>query len=186
VIRWQPHGRRRWLRPSQLAEKVWQIDLGRLWEQGVRGLILDLDNTLVPWNQEEVAPEVAAWVEAATARGLRACVVSNALRGARVQRVAERLGLAWVVRAGKPLPRAFRRGLKVLGTAPRQTCAIGDQVFTDMLGANWLGLVTVLVAPLSAVESPHTRLIRRVERPLRRRWRREQEGESATDRAPRV
>jgi len=57
-----------------------------------------------------------------------------------------------------------------MGTDPASTCAIGDQVFTDMLGANLLGIKTILVTPLSPHESPHTRLIRLIERPLRRRW----------------
>ncbi len=161
---------RRWLRPTQVVKGVTAIDVEALWEQGVRGLILDLDNTLVPWNGEELAPEIRAWVEAAQGRGMRICIVSNALRGGRVKRVAEALGVGCVTRAGKPFARAFRRGLQLLGTSPEETCAIGDQVFTDMLGANRLGMVTVLVTPLSPVESPHTRLVRRVERPLRRRW----------------
>jgi HAD superfamily phosphatase (TIGR01668 family) len=98
------------------------------------------------------------------------CLVSNAVRGRRVMQVAHEMGLSAVKLAGKPFPMAFRRAMAVMGTDADSTCAVGDQVFTDMLGANWLGIKTVLVAPLSARESPHTRLIRLVERPLRRRW----------------
>ncbi len=161
---------RYWLRPTHLADRVWEIDLEHLWAQGVRGLILDLDNTLTEWNRSELRPEVRAWVEAARARGLALCLVSNAFHGRRVKAVAAELGIPCVTRAGKPFPRAFRRGLVAMGTAAEATCAIGDQVFTDMLGANRLGLVTVLLTPLAPRESPHTRLIRLVERPLRRRW----------------
>ena len=158
------------VRPTFLAEAVWAIDLDTLLRRGIRGLLLDLDNTLVDWNGSWVRPEVRAWVNAARRSGLGLCLVSNAFRGARVARVAGDLGLVAVVRAGKPLPIAFRRGMAVLGTDPRSTCAIGDQLFTDMLGANWLGLTTILVHPLSPRESPHTHLIRLLERPLRRRW----------------
>ena len=162
------------LRPALLAEAVWDIDLDSLWALGTRGLILDLDNTLVDWNDTSVRPEVRAWLEAARRKGMRLCVASNAVRGKRVTRVARALGLLAVTRAGKPFPIAFRRAMAELATDASSTCAIGDQVFTDMLGANWLGLKTVLVRPLSRRESPHTRLIRLVERPLRRRWGREQ------------
>ena len=162
---------RRLLCPTHLAEQVWHIDLDQLLEGGVRGLILDLDNTLVDWNAEALRAPVRAWVEAAQGRGFRVCLVSNSLSGRRVRRVAEALGIGCVTRAGKPFPRAFRRGLSLLGTGAGETCAIGDQVFTDMLGANLLGLHTVLVSPLSPREPPHTRLIRHLERPLRRRWR---------------
>jgi len=162
---------RRWLRPTYIVDRIHEIEIRSLWARGIRGVILDLDNTLVPWNQAELPPEIQRWIEMAKIQGLRLCLVSNAFRGARVKQVAERLGLNFVLRAGKPFPWAFRRGLAMLGTAPQQTCAIGDQIFTDMLGANWLGLDTILVTPMTTRESPHTRLIRFLERPLRRRWR---------------
>jgi HAD superfamily phosphatase (TIGR01668 family) len=158
------------LRPTCLAQAVWHIDPGPLWGQGVRGLILDLDNTLVDWNETWVRPEVRAWLEKARGRGMALCLVSNAVRGRRVVRMAREMGLLVVKLAGKPFPMAFRRAMTAMGTDPASTCAIGDQVFTDMLGANWLGIRTVLVEPLCDRESPHTRLIRLIERPLRRRW----------------
>lgn len=160
------------LRPTFLAETIWAVDLDWLASRGVRGLILDLDNTLVDWNDTRVRPEVRRWIEAAHRKGMRLCLASNALRAARVSAVACELKLL-VVRAGKPFPVAFRRAMAALGTDPATTCAIGDQVFTDMLGANWLGLMTILLRPLSRRESPHTRLIRLLEWPLRRRWARQ-------------
>lgn len=156
--------------PTYLAESVWEIDLEALARVGVRGLILDLDNTIVDWGETWVRPQVAAWVAAARAQGFRLCIVSNALRGARVRRVAEELGIPAVLRAGKPLPGAFRKGLQALGADAGSACAIGDQIFTDVLGANWARIRSVLVPPLSPRESPHTRLIRLLERILRRRW----------------
>ena len=156
--------------PSFLADQVWTIDLDALAGMGIRGIILDLDNTIVNWGDTWVRPEVSAWLRGVQDRGLRVCVVSNALRPRRVRVVAQELGIPAVMRAGKPLPSAFRKGMEALGTDSGTTCAIGDQVFTDILGANWLGLTTILVTPLSPRESPHTRLIRFLERFLRRRW----------------
>jgi putative phosphatase len=172
------------LRPTLMARYVWEIDQDWLWERGIRGLVLDLDNTLVEWNREELRPEVRAWVAAAQRRGLRLCLVSNAFRGRRVRAVAAELGLPVVVQAMKPFPRAFRKALAALRTDASSTGAIGDQVFTDMLGANWLGLVTILLTPLAPRESPHTRLIRLVEAPLRHRWQRAARRESAKGAAP--
>ena len=158
------------MRPSRRARRIWEVDPEELWGQGIRGLILDLDNTLVDWNRTELRPEVSAWFETARGCGLKLCLVSNAFHGKRVQAVARELGIPEIKRAGKPFARAFRRGMAQLGTTPGQTCVFGDQVFTDMLGANRLGIMTVLLEPLSPRESPHTRLIRLIERPLRRRW----------------
>ncbi len=158
------------LAPSLLVDAVWEVDLDALRGEGIIGLILDLDNTLVDWNETYVRPEVRRWLCAAHGRGMRTALVSNAVRGRRVKAVAGELGLTPVTLACKPLPAAFRRAMRVMGTDASSTCAIGDQVFTDMLGANWMGLKTVLVRPLSQRESPHTRLIRLVEGPMRRRW----------------
>ncbi len=153
-----------------LADVIWEVDVGSLLAEGVCGLILDLDNTLANWNEYDVRPEAREWLEAARALGMRACLVSNAFRGSRVKAVGAELGLPVVIWALKPLPRGFRRAMELMGTDAGSTCAIGDQVFTDMLGANMAGIKTVLVTPLSPRESPHTRLIRLIERPLRRRW----------------
>lgn len=162
------------MRPWLVAEAIWTVDLDRLWHRGIRGLILDLDNTIVEWNASRLWPAAREWIEKARRRPFRICVVSNALRGPRVARVAAELRVQAVVRAGKPFPRAFRRAMAVLKTDRQSTCVIGDQVFTDIVGANWLGLTTILVRPLSPRESPHTRFIRLLERPFRNRWERSQ------------
>lgn len=109
---------------------------------------------------------------------MRICLASNAVRAGRVSQVARSLDVPALTRAGKPFPRAFRRAMIQLGTEPHSTCAVGDQIFTDILGANWAGLTTVLVSPLSPRESPHTRLIRLIERPLRRRWQAQQQAKA--------
>jgi hypothetical protein len=153
-----------------LADAIWDIDLEALRAEGVRGLMLDLDNTLVDWNRNEVRPQVRAWLDVARAGGMRLSLVSNAIRGRRVKAIGAELALLVVTWALKPFPGGFRRAMALMGTGPADTCAIGDQVFTDMLGANLLGIRTILVTPLSPRESPHTRLIRLVERPMRRCW----------------
>jgi len=158
------------LAPSILADAIWEVDLASLRAAGIRGLILDLDNTLVDWNRDEIGPQVRWWLEAARGIGMKATLVSNAIRGSRVQRIGAELGLSVVTWGLKPLPWGLRRAMALMRTGPAETCAIGDQVFTDMLGANLVGIRTVLLTPLSRRESPHTRLIRLIERPLRRRW----------------
>ncbi len=158
------------LEPPILADAIWRVDLESLHAQGVRGLILDLDNTLVDWNRDYVRPEVRRWLEAARSLGMQRSLVSNAIRGARVKRIGAELGLPVVTWALKPLPGGFRRAVSAMGATAASTCAIGDQVFTDILGGKLAGMRTVLLTPLSPRESPHTRLIRLIERPLRRRW----------------
>ena len=163
-------GRRRLLRPGQMVEAVWHIDPRRLRRRGIRGLILDLDNTLVNWNQVTLRPEVLRWIEEANGQELRCCVLTNARTGRRVAAVADRLGASYLIKAGKPFPRAYRKAMRRLGTTPETTAVIGDQVFTDILGANLLGIETILVEPFLFREFIGTRFVRLIERPLRWWW----------------
>ncbi|MDI3280501.1 MAG: YqeG family HAD IIIA-type phosphatase [Bacillota bacterium] len=162
---------RRYLVPADCAEKVEEIDLHALWTRGLRGLILDLDNTLTRWNQVEVPPPVAQWVEAARRLGFALCLVSNGLP-ARVGMTARCLGIPALARAVKPSRRAFLRALELLGTEAGSTCVVGDQLFTDILGGNRAGMYTILVRPRDRRELPTTRLVRFLEGIVLRRWER--------------
>ncbi len=153
-----------------MARAIWEVDLDDLASRGIRGIVLDLDNTIVYWRKGEVLPKARVWIEAARQRGMKVCLASNASRASRVARVAESLAVDHVGRAAKPFAATYRRAMEVMGTSPSTTCGIGDQVLTDIVGANRAGLTSILVEPLSSRESPHTWLLRLLERPMRRRW----------------
>lgn len=154
---------RRWLRPDSQVESVYDIDLQALQAQGVCGVILDLDNTIVPWGMRQAPPELIEWVASARMMGLRLCIVSNN-RGARVTQLAAALGMPAVTGALKPGRAALHRALGVMGTTPATTALVGDQLFTDIFGGNRLGLHTILVRPQSQREFFLTRVVRLVER----------------------
>ena len=157
----------RWLRPTAQVATVYDIDLLALRERGIRGVILDLDNTIVPWGARQPGPELPGWIAAAKDAGLRLCIVSNNM-GSRVTGLATMLGLPVVTGALKPRRKALRRALSQMGTTPDATALVGDQLLTDILGGNRLGLHTILVRPQSRREFPLTRLTRVVERALLR------------------
>lgn len=158
----------RWFVPYRYERKIEEIDPAALHGDGIRGVILDLDNTIVAWNAPEPSWEVQRWVSNLAASGIRACIVSNNFT-ARARAVAQRLGLPVVAAAVKPTPWAFRKAMRVMGTASDETALVGDQLFTDVLGGNMLGLRTILVEPLSPREFPTTMLVRRIERLIRAR-----------------
>ena len=162
----------RWLRPSTQVPTIYDIDLGALRARGIRGVILDLDNTIVPWGAHEVGPRLPTWIAAARAADLQLCIVSNNM-GSRVTSIANQLGLPVVTWALKPRRRAIRRALVVMGTTPDATALVGDQLLTDILGGNRLGLHTILVRPQSDREFVLTRLARSLERLLLRTRRRD-------------
>lgn len=156
-------------RPAELAAGVHAIDLENLWDRGIRGVVLDVDNTLCAWEWEvaTVSGPVAAWVASAKRKGFRLCIISNG-RPSRVAQIARTLGLPFVARAKKPLRKGFLIALEVLGTRPESTVMVGDQLLTDILGANRMGFHSILVPPVSSREFIGTKLNRLVEGVIRR------------------
>jgi len=129
----------------------------------VRGLLLDLDNTLIPADHEGPLPdEVLAWAQGLKAAGVRLALVTNAWPH-RIRRASRALGVPGIGPVGKPLPLGFWLGLKALGIKPEEALVVGDQVFTDLLGARLAGLRVALVEPVAQDPLPHTRWLRRFE-----------------------
>lgn len=150
------------LAPDYYYSSVHAIDLDALARSGVRALLLDMDNTLIPRDTNLVTDELKSWAAGLTERGFRVCLLSNNWHE-RVRVVARELGLDIVDHAVKPLPFAFLRARKRVGVRASQCAVVGDQLFTDILGGKLLGMRTVLVEPLSATDLPHTLLLRRLE-----------------------
>ena len=160
----------RFCRPDYQFSRASEITPEFLEREGYKGLLLDLDNTLLPHGGEGRVPEdLRSWVAELLARGYRLALVTNATPE-RVARAAEELEVPALAMAAKPLPRGFRWGLGVLGLDRGKVLVVGDQVFTDVLGGKIMGLATALVEPLAPGGLPHTRCLRRVELWCRKRW----------------
>ena len=149
--------------PDARVRTLSDVDLGALSAAGFRGIILDLDNTCCGYREPHLADGVAAWVAAAQERGFRLVVVSNNF-SERVAAVGAQLGVPGVPNALKPLPFGFLRALALLRTPRRATLVVGDQLFTDVLGAKLLGLHAILTEPLVPHDFPLTRVLRVLER----------------------
>ena len=156
--------------PRATATTLYELKPGFFLHRGLRGLIIDLDNTLVAWGEDKVSGPMREWVREIKAAGLKICILSNALEQ-RVRAVGESLEVPWVSRAVKPRKHPFRQALKILGTAPGETAVIGDQIFTDIWGGNRMGLYTIWTTPLSTRELPSTKAVRRLERLVIKRFR---------------
>lgn len=153
------------LSPDYYYRSIHNIDFAELKARGIDTLLVDLDNTLLARNSAHVTAEARRWAEDAARQGMRVCIVSNNWHD-RVLGVAELIGVPIVAKALKPFPHAFRRALALMGIKRSQAAVVGDQMFTDVLGGKLLGIVTILVVPLSTSDLPHTRLLRRIERGL--------------------
>lgn len=156
-------------KPDDLIDHVTEITPEFLARRGLRGLLLDLDNTLVPYGSYDEAAEVIRWATELRGAGIGIYLLSNAT-GKRAAFWLERLGFGGVGMAGKPNPRAFQKGVQELGLRPEQVGMVGDQVFTDILGGNLAGMHTILVRPLADNALPHTKFARKLERVVLRRY----------------
>ena len=151
------------LRPDAFVQRLSAVSLDDLAARGFAGIIVDLDNTLVGYGRDDLAPADVAWIAAARAAGFRMCLVSNNF-SERVARVSALAGVPAIPRALKPLPRGFAAALRVLGTPKARTVVVGDQLFTDVLGAKLMGLHCILTEPLVAKDWLGTRVLRLLER----------------------
>lgn len=148
--------------PDDYRPSIYGIDLKALRNRGIRGIILDLDNTLVQWNHPEPTEPLERWLGEVREAGFRACIVSNNA-GGRVRSFAERLDVPGISKAVKPRRGSFRRAMSLMGTSPPETAVVGDQILTDVLGAKRLGLYVILVKPVTAREFVGTRIVRFLE-----------------------
>lgn len=159
----QPMGSTRsWLRPDLWVGAVSEIEAESLKARGIRGLVLDLDDTLVSALEHHPPPEIHAWVKAMRAE-FGMFILSNNLSPRRVQAVADLLEIPCAARAAKPRRRGFRDAIAQLGLSPHQVAIVGDQIFTDVLGGNRIGAYTILATPMTPEHKPMRKLMRLIE-----------------------
>jgi uncharacterized protein len=152
----------RLLKPSYYYKNIFSIELDKLIESNIEGIICDIDNTIVPWSEERVLGETFNWFEKIKRMEFKVCLVSNGIDN-RASFFGERLDLPYVGMAKKPSKSAFIKAMKILDLEANKIAVIGDQIFTDILGGNRMGFITILVDPMSERELFITRIMRFLE-----------------------
>ncbi len=132
---------------------------------GIRGLLLDIDNTLTTHDNPVPAEGVEAWVAGMQAAGISLCLVSNN-HPPRVAPFAKRLGLDYVCEGKKPLSKGYREAMERMQLPKRALAAVGDQIFTDVLGANLFGVPCIFVFPMELEQTKFFKLKRKLELPF--------------------
>ena len=135
------------LLPRLRVEKLSDLTPEHLQERGISLLMLDFDNTIVPYTTNDPTEEMAAWLRRMTDSAIALCVVSNSKRD-RVKVFCKKYGLDCITHAKKPFSRGIGQCLEKYGKDPSQCAIAGDQIFTDTLGGNCAGLTTILVKPI--------------------------------------
>ena len=134
------------LYPDEDVDSAYQIDYQKYYDQGYRGILFDVDNTLVEHNQPVTLVAIELF-QTLNEMGFKTCIISNN-RDERVKPLAEALESDYVYKAGKPSARGYVQGMEQMGTTPETTLFIGDQIFTDIWGGNRAGVLTLLVHPI--------------------------------------
>lgn len=155
--------------PDYYASSVLDVPISNLKQLGIKGLIIDLDNTLTNWNCNRLDPKVEKWLNNLLDKNIKVCIVSN--NGfKRINNLLHTSGIPFIAHAFKPSKRAFKRAMHVLDTEESNTAIIGDQIFTDIFGGKRLGLTTILVPPLSNREFIGTKVLRLLEKIIFKRY----------------
>ena len=132
------------LLPMWKVDSITQLTPQILEEKGIRLLMLDFDNTIVPYTTDEPTKEMAAWLQMMAASSVEICVVSNSERS-RVKIFCDKYGIPCITHAKKPGTKGIRECLSRYGL-PKENCALaGDQIYTDVLGGNSAGVQSILV-----------------------------------------
>ena len=132
------------LLPRVLARSLTELTPRLLEERGIRLLMLDFDNTIVPYTTDVPTGEMISWLRDMRKSSIQLCVVSNS-RKDRVRRFCEKYGLDCITHARKPFQKGIRECLAKYGIPPFQAALAGDQIYTDTLGANRAGVMPILV-----------------------------------------
>ena len=146
-------------KPKLKVNSLDEINLKKHWEEGKRGIILDLDNTIVLWNKTELSTRGQSFLRKAQALNYKIFLLSNAGHQ-RTKIIAQKYNLAYLAPAFKPRKKAFLKAAKNMNLSKTAILVIGDQIFTDIWGGNRSGCYTILVDPLSPSEFLGTKLLR--------------------------
>lgn len=136
--------------PSRYYDKKEDIPVEWYYEQGYRGILFDIDNTLVP-HDCPVDDKARVYINRLKEIGYSICLISNNDKE-RVRLFAEPLGVDYIYKAWKPACKGYEQGMKKLGTTVENTLFVGDQIFTDIWGANRLNVYSILLEPINPKE----------------------------------
>lgn len=151
--------------PNEHVKSILDIKPIELKEKGIKGIITDLDNTLVEWDRPNATPQLIKWFDEIRKQNILVTIVSNN-NEERVKAFSDPLQIPFIFRARKPMMPAFHKALSKMGIKKEEAVVIGDQLLTDVLGGNRSGFHTILVVPVAQTDGFFTKFNRFAERRL--------------------
>ncbi len=135
------------LYPNELLNKVEEITIQFIQKNKLKALILDVDNTLIDYNKN-LSQEKIEWAKNLKGQGVKLYILSNTNKKEKVEKVANKLEIPYILFAKKPSKKGFLKIQKELQLKPEQIGVVGDQIFTDVIGGNRCKMFTILVEPI--------------------------------------
>ena len=151
------------LYPTTYLKSIYEMDIGQLKEEGIKGIIFDIDNTLVPYDEIEPNEQIITFFEMLVSKGFKITLVSNNTED-RVIKFNEKLRVFALHESRKPLTRNFLKALTLMNCQRHEAIIVGDQIFTDVYGGNKAGIRTILVEPVSDKDEWKTKVKRGLEK----------------------
>ncbi len=153
--------------PCGVCRSVYELSGPLLADHGITLVLADLDNTLAKYGQPEPDEPLRGWLDDLRAHGAELFILSNSRKPTRAQIFSDSLGVPYLSHSGKPKTGGFRAALDRTGRRPEETLMVGDQIFTDVLGANLAGIRSCLIEPIELAGNPGRYLRYWAETPFR-------------------
>lgn len=150
------------LYPKVYLKNVKEINETFLEENHIKALILDVDNTILDFDKNFLNG-VEKWCEDLKKQGIKFCILSNSNKKEKVKMVAQKLQIPYFYFGTKPLKRGFKKAIKLLEEKEENIAVVGDQIFTDVIGANRTHLYSILVEPIKQKDIFITKIKRPIE-----------------------
>lgn len=157
------------LKPNIKLHGITDITVELLKDYDIKALLLDVDNTMSTHHGTVLTEGLLEWIKKMQENGIKLMVLSNSKK-ARIKPFAERIALPFISLGCKPLPMGYLRGVKALGEKRRNVAIVGDQIFTDVLGGNVVGVKTILLTPIKLEDGWSFKIRRKLEKKLYKKY----------------
>ena len=157
------------LTPNMQVRKITDITIEMLRENNIKGMILDVDNTLIDLDRVPLVG-IKEWMDNMKNEGIKFCIASNSLKKDKIEKVAKMLDIPYVHFSAKPTKIGLKKAKQILGIEDSKNIAeVGDQLFTDVLGTNRMKMFSILTEPLCEEKVKINNLKRKLEKRVLRR-----------------
>ena len=150
------------LYPKLYLNNVKEITINILNKYNLKGLALDVDNTLIDYDKN-LLEGAEKWAENLKSEGIKLCILSNSNHKNKVENVAKKLNIPYIYFAKKPLKKGFKKAKEMLNLEANQIGVVGDQILTDVIGANKSNMFSILVKPINEKDIFITKIKRPIE-----------------------